>query len=261
LLLPQRKADPYLWRKRWKGASRKKMSWIYDLPDGRKACIYTERHRILLHTFSSRNAGASAVLKEDCRSELSCLMFYGTIYFAYADTEGGIVFDGIGSGSEIRVRPSGEISGLRLAAAAGSVCVFFMTKDPDTGWSRLNVWEPYESGNPRIIREEKRSFQYCILQLDNTILAVLYRGREILSACIWIGGEFQDAVTLEQNERAERLLAELELERQTAREEKELYEKEISYVKQKYDELAEYAAKLQRAVKQWREQYMEEIDI
>ena len=52
----------------------------------------------------------------------------------------------------------------------------------------------------RIVREEKRSFQYCILQLDNTILAVLYRGREILSACIWIGGEFQDAVTLEQNE-------------------------------------------------------------
>ena len=32
-------------------------------------------------------------------------------------------------------------------------------------------------------------------------------------------------------------------------------------MKQKYDELAEYAAKLQRAVKQWREQYMEEIDI
>ena len=125
------------------------------------------------------------------------------------------------------------------------------------------------------IREEKRSFQYCTLQLDNTILAVLYRGREILSACIWVEGELRDIVTPEQNERADRLFEELELERQTAREEKELTERkrqeyeqllrqyagEIRYVKQKYDELAEYAAKLQRAVKQWREQYMEEIDI
>ena len=85
----------------------------------------------------------------------------------------------------------------------------------------------------------------------------------------------RDIVTPEQNERADRLFEELELERQTAREEKELTERkrqeyeqllrqyagEIRYVKQKYDELAEYAEKLQRAVKQWREQYMEEIDI
>ena len=257
------------------GSERKKMSWIYDLPDGRKACIYMEGNRILLRTFSNRSTGTAAVLKEDCRSELFCFMFYGTIYFAYEDTGGGIVFDGIGSGSEIRLQPSGEISGIRLTAAAGSICVFFMTKDPDTGRSRLNVWEPYESGDHRIIREEKRSFQYCTRQLDNTILAVLYRGREILSACIWVEGELRDIVTPEQNERVDRLFEELELERQTAREEKELTERkrqeyeqllrqyagEIRYVKQKYDELAEYAEKLQRAVKQWREQYMEEIDI
>ena len=39
----------------------------------------------------------------------------------------------------------------------------------------------------------------------------------------------------------------------------EKYREEIRYAKQKYDELAGCAGRLQAAVKQWREKYMEEI--
>lgn len=265
------------------------MSWIYDLPDGRKACIYTEGHRILFHTFSARSGGASAVLKEDCRSDLVCLMYYGTIYFAYIDTEGGIVFDGIGSGDEIRVQPPGEPGALRIAAAAGCVCIFYLTKDADTGPSRLNMWDPYE-GNIRMIREENQRFQYGVQQMNNTVLVVLYRGTEVIYTGVWLGGKFRDVQSGAEEERRrkeENLLGVLEQERGSARKEKERCEKEleqerrrrreqeqklreyergirqreqeIAYARQKYDELAEYASKLQRAVKQWREQYMEEI--
>lgn len=265
------------------------MSWIYDLPDGRKACIYTEGHRILFHTFSARNGGASAVLKEDCRSDLVCFMYYGTIYFAYIDMEGGIVFDGIGSGDEIRVQPPGEPGALRIAAAAGCVCIFYLTEETDTGTSRLNMWDPYE-GNIRMIREENQRFQYGVQQVNNTVLAVLHRGTELIYTGVWLGGEFRDVwsdAAEELRREKEELLEVIEQERESAKKEKRRYEKEleterrrargqeqklreyeqgirqreqeIAYARQKYDELAEYASKLQRAVKQWREQYMEEI--
>ena len=264
------------------------MSWIYDLPDGRKACIYTEGRRILFHTFSGRSSGASAVLKEDCSSGPVCLMYYGTIYFAYIDMEGEIVFDGIGSGDEIRTRPEGKPEALRIACAAGRVSIFYLSEAADMRTNRLNMWDPYE-GTTRMLREENQYFQYSVQQMNNTVLLVLYRGSELICAGVWEGGEFRDVQedASEQRREKARLLTAFEQERESAEKEKRRYEKEleaerrhsreqdqklkeyervirqreqeIAYASRKYDELAGYASKLQKAVKQWREQYMEEI--
>lgn len=265
------------------------MSWIYDLPDGRKACICREGRKVLLHTFSGRGGGASAVLKEDCGSDPVCLMYYGTIYFAYLDTEKRIVFDGIGSGEEMRTETGGEAEVLRMACAAGRICIFYLTEDGDTGVSRLHMWVPYED-QICVIREESRRFQYLVRQINNTLLAVLYRGTDLIYAGLWKDGEFRNirSDAEERLKKAEEMLVSLEQERESAGREKEKYkdalereqklgaeqsrklreyegmlrqrEQEIVYAGEKYDELAAYASKLQNAVKQWREQYMEEMD-
>ena len=123
----------------------------------------------------------------------------------------------------------------------------------------------------------------------DTVLLVLYRGSELICAGVWEGGEFRDVQedAAEQRREKARLLTAFEQERESAEKEKRRYEKEleaerrhsreqdqklkeyervirqreqeIAYASRKYDELAGYASKLQKAVKQWREQYMEEI--
>lgn len=125
--------------------------------------------------------------------------------------------------------------------------------------------------------------------MNNTVLLVLYRGSELICAGAWKDGEFRDVQedAAEQRREKARLLTAFEQERESAEKEKRRYEKEleaerrhsreqdqklkeyervirqreqeIAYASRKYDELAGYASKLQKAVKQWREQYMEEI--
>ena len=109
--------------------------------------------------------------------------------------------------------------------------------------------------------------------MKNTVMIIIFRDMRILSQKIWAEGGFKNAVyqeselltkglriKVQENERAFR--NELESERYRSgrlRETVGEYEKEIRYAKQKYDELAGFAGRLQDAVKQWREKYMEEI--
>lgn len=74
------------------------MNRMYNLPDGRKSIVYAEGNRIMLYTFPARRGNMPIVLKEDYISDLTSVSFYGIIYFAYKNTEGNIVFDGIGEG-------------------------------------------------------------------------------------------------------------------------------------------------------------------
>ena len=65
---------------------------------------------------------------------------------------------------------------------------------------------------------------------------------------------------MQEQEREQRNLLEMERHRNSELENTlEKYREEIRYAKQKYDELAGFAGRLQAAVKQWREKYMEEI--
>ena len=65
---------------------------------------------------------------------------------------------------------------------------------------------------------------------------------------------------MQEQEREQRTRLEMEQYRNSELEKTlEKYREEIMYAKQKYDELAGFAGRLQEAVKQWREKYMEEI--
>lgn len=256
------------------------MSRIYDLPDGRKACIYSEGNRIMFHAFPARNGGTTAVLKEDYGRDLTSVMFYGTIYFAYINTQNELVFDGIGAGEEEIIPAWTGAHNIELAVMAGNIILFYMTCEERKNIHCLYMCSVYGDGRHSEVIQESEKFQYHIVQMKNTVMIIIFRDMRILFQKIWAEGGFKNAVCQEsellteglrkeceqlrikvqENERAFR--NELEAERYRSgrlRETVGEYEKEIRYAKQKYDELAGFAGRLQDAVKQWREKYMEEI--
>lgn len=257
------------------------MSWIYDLSDGRKACLYTERNRIMFHAFPSRNGGMPAVAKDDHESGLTAAMYYGTIYFSYISTGGELIFDGIGSGEEISLGSAEGIkAGPDLAAAAGNLLLFCLRRGEEGNMMRLEAVDPYRAGRPWIVAEGKGLSGYRVIQQQNSVLVLVFCGDEIEEEKVWKDGRFcqtaqrrvrQETSQLEkecsvlkrriqEQEREQRNLLEMERHRNHELENTlEKYREEIRYAKQKYDELAGFAGRLQAAVKQWREKYMEEI--
>ena len=112
------------------------------------------------------------------------------------------------------------------------------------------------------------------------MIVLTFCGNEIEEEIIWREGRFRGVSVrkervekeqlekdcsllrrkMQEQEREQRTRLEMEQYRNSELEKTlEKYREEIMYAKQKYDELAGFAGRLQEAVKQWREKYMEEI--
>ena len=257
------------------------MSWICDLSDGRKASLYTDRNRILFYTFPGRSAGLPAVIKTDYERGLSALLYYGTIYFAYISAEKELIFDGIGEGEEIKLGNAQDIkAGPDLAEAAGNIFLFSMKQGDEKGPVRIEALDPYGAGRPVLVAEGKGISAYRLIQSGNSVTVLTFCGNEIEEEIVWREGRFQRASGKKDRAEKERLEKECSLLRRKIQEQEreqrarlemeqyrngelertlEKYREEIMYAKKKYDELAGFAGRLQEAVKQWREKYMEEI--
>lgn len=262
-------------------SGRDEMSWICDLSDGRKACLYTDRNRILFYTFPGRNGGVPAVIKDDHESGMSAFLYYGTIYFTYINTEKELIFDGIGGGEEINLGKAQDIkAGPDLAEAAGNIFLFSMRRGDENEPARIEALDPYGTGSPILVTEGKEISGYRLVQSGNSVIVLTFCRNEIEEEIIWREGRFQGVSVrkewaekeqlekdcsllrrkMQEQEREQRTRLEMEQYRNSELEKTlEKYREEIMYAKQKYDELAGFAGRLQEAVKQWREKYMEEI--
>lgn len=256
------------------------MSWIFDLSDGRKACLYTDRNRILFYVFPVRNGGVPTVIKDDHESGLSAIMYYGTIYFTYINTEKELIFDGIGSGEEMNLGTAKDIKiGPDLAEAAGNIFLFSLRQEEE-GSARVEAVDPYGTGKPIPVAEGKGISGYRLVQNGNFVTVLTFFGNEIEEELVWREGRLRATSVRKSREENERLEKECALLKRKMQEQErgqrarlemeqyrnselertlEKYREEIMYAKQKYDELAGFAGRLQDAVKQWREKYMEEI--
>lgn len=182
------------------------MSWIYDLSDGRKACLYTERNRIMFHAFPSRNGGMPAVAKDDHESGLTAAMYYGTIYFSYISTGGELIFDGIGSGEEISLGSAEGIkAGPDLAAAAGNLLLFCLRRGEEGNMMRLEAVDPYRAGRPWIVAEGKGLSGYRVIRQQNSVLVLVFCGNEIEEEKVWKDGRFCQTTQIRYRQEMSRL--------------------------------------------------------
>ncbi|MEJ8735496.1 MULTISPECIES: hypothetical protein [Mediterraneibacter] len=259
------------------------MNSVYDLPDGRKSVIYTEGNRIMLYTFPVRRGTSAFVLKDDYLSDLTSVSFYGILYFAYINLQGQVVFDGIGEGEEkvfaYQSRQDGggwqEWSHLALIAVGGELYLLYKRYEPEQKKWELRGMPLFEETRSCKILERETDFVYLAGEIGKRKIVWVLTGAD-LEAYIWEKQHFrlykdekqrtllaeikEAAVKAEEQRKRERkeeavLREKLEQENEILRNRLRETEENLQYAKERYDDLASIAVKLQEACRRWREAY------
>ena len=279
------------------------MNRMYNLPDGRKSIVYAEGNRIMLYTFSARRGNMPIVLKEDYISDLTSVSFYGVIYFAYKNTEGNIVFDGIGEGEE-KIFTYGNEEGTRqeikeewihltLTVLGGELYLMYLLYKMSEGKWKLKSVSPFDEEKNSEITEKEEEFDYWLEETGKRKILSVFTGTS-LEYCLWERDHFvpymderwqalfegmKETARKVEEERKEERSREAKRQEELKQKNKELEQKiehleeinkrleeekrkvqmeceeKLKYAKQRYDELAGIAGKLQEACRKWKAAY------
>ncbi|MCU6746815.1 hypothetical protein OCV51_03925 [Faecalicatena acetigenes] len=259
------------------------MNSVYDLPDGRKSVIYTEGNRIMLHAFPARRGTSLFALKDDYLSDLTSVSFYGIIYFAYINLQGQVVFDGIGEGEEKVFACQSRLdememqswSHLNLIAVGGELWLLCKRYEPERKKWGLKALSPFDETKNYEVIERDTNFMYLAGAIGGRQIVWVLAGAD-LEAYIWekqhfrlykdekqqtmlaeikeAAGKAEEQRKKEQREKAV-LREKLEQENEMLRSRLQKAEKNLRYAKERYDDLAAIAVKLQEACRRWQEAY------
>ncbi len=244
------------------------MEYIHSLPDGTKLAVWEERNQALSLMLPLRRGMGVSVLARDVLKDLVSVMFRGSVYYAYHSLEHRIMF---GSAEDRKAAavlsdPSDgrQYSALTLLEWMGELYLFFRARGQKEKSWELKVLRPLSGREAKTLWEGFTEPVEPVYAVGER-LVILADGK----FCTWDGKqppEQGELLRLGTGQRARDAILKLEESNRQCREqaealfrERELlvksHEGQIAEFKKQYDDLAAYAAELQKEGKRWREKY------
>lgn len=143
------------------------MGSVYRAADG-KLVIYAQENRIFLRTLMREGTGRAVVLANDYESDLTDVLYRGTVYYAYKSIGGEILIKNIGEHGIV----------YRMGAEGGPVCdvpqltvigeyllLLYAVQNPIDGQYGLRCQFPLVKEEKRVWAEEQKSrFAQCFAE-------------------------------------------------------------------------------------------------
>ncbi len=124
------------------------MGNVYRSAGDGSVVLYEQGTRIYLRNLVGEGMGRAIILATDYGSDLTDVLWQGTVYYAYKNTEGDILIKNILEHRVLyRLRDAGGPEGFapQLAAAAGELVLVYSTQNPLNGRYHLHCLFPFLS--------------------------------------------------------------------------------------------------------------------
>ena len=237
------------------------MERIHSLPDGTKLAVWEEKNQVMALTLPVRRGMGVSVLARDVLKDLTSVLFRGSVYYAYHSLEHRVFFGKAGEGQPTAILsdPSDEkgYSGFQLLEWNGELYLFFRARSQKGKTWEIKFMCPLSEREARTFWEGFTRAPEPVYAVGEK-LSVLAEGK----ICTWNGKqppEPGEVLRSGTGQKARDTILRLEEENRqykvqmAALAQKQEYQ--LAEVKKQYDELAGYAAELQKEGKRWREKY------
>ncbi len=231
------------------------MGSVYRAAEG-KLVLYAQEGRIFLRTLTRDSMGRAIILTTDYGSDLTDVLYRGTVYYAYKNTEGDILIKNIVEhGVQYRLgAEGGPVSAMpKLTVVGETLLLFYAVRNPVDGQYGLRCQLPFGKENEREEMEQRiGSFlrEWAVSQSEPPRLQVMSGVGGILlfldrKQFAWLGEDWQwtllrdahgtqEELSTEPQEDSEKIFAQRlqqarqQWEAETAKEEKQ-WAKELEH--------------------------------